>query len=359
MHKFIVFVFLIFSVLACDTKKNSEKDTSLLPPSSGGSGEIILVIDSTLYSDTVGKALKNVLSTEILGLPREEPHFTVRQVEPEKLNNVLKNVSNLIFVMTLEDRSPGTKRVRQYFTESSLKKIEEQPDLFMFSATDVYAKNQQVLYLFSKTSERLASKILENKEQIRNIFNVKERERLEKGLYKAKVSKGLSQTLVDEHKFFMKIPFGYKLVENKKRFIWFRQINAESDKNIFITYRPYVSEGQFTKEKIIQLRDSIARQKLFEDPEVPDTYIITETGVPFKPIVTKEVNFNNLYAVEMRGLWRTRNATMGGPFLSYTIVDEKLGRIYYLEGFLYSPGKSQREFMRELEVILHTFEPRS
>ena len=57
----------------------------------------------------------------------------------------------------------------------------------------------------------------------------------------------------------------------------------------------------------------------------------------------------------MRGLWKTNNLTMGGPFLSYTFVDEGTGMLYYIEGFTYSPSKKQREIMRELEVILHTF----
>jgi hypothetical protein len=58
----------------------------------------------------------------------------------------------------------------------------------------------------------------------------------------------------------------------------------------------------------------------------------------------------------MWGLWRTNNKTMGGPFLSYTMVDESSERIYYVEGFVYSPGEDQRETMRELEMILSTFE---
>jgi len=29
--------------------------------------------------------------------------------------------------------------------------------------------------------------------------------------------------------------------------------------------------------------------------------------------------------------------------------------IYYIEGFVYSPGREQRELMREVETILKTF----
>jgi hypothetical protein len=61
----------------------------------------------------------------------------------------------------------------------------------------------------------------------------------------------------------------------------------------------------------------------------------------------------------MRGLWRTNNLTMGGPFVSYAFVDEPLGMLYYVEGFTFSPSKDQREIIRELETIIHTFKTSS
>jgi hypothetical protein len=41
--------------------------------------------------------------------------------------------------------------------------------------------------------------------------------------------------------------------------------------------------------------------------------------------------------------------------IRYERVDEKRGMLYYIEGFVYSPDRQQREQMRELEAILHTF----
>jgi hypothetical protein len=46
---------------------------------------------------------------------------------------------------------------------------------------------------------------------------------------------------------------------------------------------------------------------------------------------------------------------MGGPYIGYALVDEKAGRLYYIEGFAYAPGKDKREIMRELDAILWTF----
>ena len=153
----------------------------------------------------------------------------------------------------------------------------------------------------------------------------------------------------------IQIPFGYKLVINEKDFVWVRQINPRDDKDIFIARKKYTSPDQFKKDSLIKFRDEVCKKYLFEDPEVSNSYLITETTVPFLPVESRQINFKNHFSMETRGLWRANNYSMGGPFVSYALVDEATGYFYYLEGFTFSPSRSQREIMRELETILFTF----
>lgn len=350
----LVLALLSVFFIGCDSN-GSRKSKGLLPPASGRPGEVIVAMDSALWKGPVGEEVRKTFRAEVQGLPREEYMFKINYVDPRNLNDVLKSVKNLLFVMTLDNKGPGSKVVRNYFTKSSIDKIKNDPGLFVHTAEDEFAKGQSVMYLFGQTEEQLVEHIAEKRRQLQNYFDKAEDERLHAGLYNAKESEGFSEMLMKDHECFMRIPFAYKLVVSEPGFVWFRQINDESDKNIFITYRPYTSEKVFDKEQIIQLRDSIARHQLFEDPADPATHIVTETKVPFIPVTTERVNFNDKYAMKVKGLWKTNNLSMGGPFVGYILVDEQLNRLYYIEGFLYSPGKNQREFMRELEVILSTF----
>ena len=59
---------------------------------------------------------------------------------------------------------------------------------------------------------------------------------------------------------------------------------------------------------------------------------------------------------ELRGLWRTENAFMGGPFLSYTVLDEKRNRVVTAEGFVFAPSLDKRNYVRELEAIIQSVE---
>ncbi|MEL7003442.1 MAG: DUF4837 family protein, partial [Bacteroidota bacterium] len=268
-------------------------------------------------------------------------------------------VKNILFVVTLDQFTPGANVVKKYFTPNTLTRIKEDENLYIHTASDEFARDQQIMYLFGKDEKSLIKNIAENEDRIQGFFNNVENERLKKGLYKAKENTGLNELLIKDHQASMKIPFGYKLVVNEPGFVWFRQINDESDKNVFVTYKNYTTEKAFLNESIIQMRDSVAKNQLFEDPDDPETHILTETNVPYIPVTSKEINFNNKFGIETKGIWKTKNLSMGGPFLGYTTVDEELGRLYYIEGFVFSPGKDQREFMREMEVILSTFKVKS
>ncbi len=151
------------------------------------------------------------------------------------------------------------------------------------------------------------------------------------------------------------IPFGYQLVQQESDFFWVRQFNPGDDKDVFIARKKYTSQAQFQRDSLIAFRDAVCKKYLFEDPERPETHLLTETSVPYKPVITREISFNKKFAIEMKGLWRTNNLTMGGPFISFVLVDEPMGMLYYIEGFTFAPGKDQREIMRELETILYTF----
>ena len=44
---------------------------------------------------------------------------------------------------------------------------------------------------------------------------------------------------------------------------------------------------------------------------------------------------------------------MGGPFVSYTTVDTATDRVFTLDCYVYSPKLPKRNYMREVEHLLH------
>ncbi len=345
--------FFSLSLLALIIFSCNDKSGSSLPPASGGSGDMYLVMDSAQWRGPLGDVLDSIFNQQMVGLPRKESIFRARWIDPRKLNFVLKQGRNVVFVMTLDQNTLGARQIRSFFTPESIEKIKSDPTIFNRATKNVYAKGQEVMYLFGKTEEELIKNLRNSGSRLVDHFDKAERSRLMTSLFKSGRIKGVTEILQKNYKCEMKVPFGYQLVMEEKDFLWVRQINPKDDKDVFIARKKYTSREQFRGDSLINFRNEVCRKYIFEDPERLDTYLVTETEN--KEVVVQQTNFESKFAMEMRGLWRTNNLTMGGPFLSYALVDEGEGWLYYIEGFTFSPSRSQREIMRELETILHTF----
>ena len=340
-------LFLLTSIIySCDIDENSGR---LLVKGSGTPGEIILVIDSAQWKGELGKALRETLHADLPGVSRPEKLFTVRYIEPTLFNSVLNKAHNIIFVATLDSKTKGGEVVRNYMTNNY---IQEHPDKFIISQQDIFASEQDVLYLFSATSAELTERIRNNKATIQNFYNQKENERLLKSLFVAKEEKAVSKHLQKNYGYSIRVPNGYRIESDDAKFMWLRSVGV-IDKNIFITYLEYDDDKVFQNRNLIGLRDSITLINVFEDPTDLDSYMRVDTihlETEFTP-----TKFYGQYAKKIRGIWMANDLSLGGSFLSYIFVDPDTNRLYYLDGFVVSPGKNKRETLRELDVILKTF----
>ncbi|GJM29518.1 MAG: DUF4837 domain-containing protein [Cyclobacteriaceae bacterium] len=329
-------------------------DKALLPPATGESGEIVLVMDSAKWMGPLGDEIRNTFRAPFPGLIQDEPVFNLVYVDPDKLNSVLRNSKNMVFVNTLEGNSKSDIILRNYFTKESIETIKSDSSIFMSKQTDLFAKGQSVMHLFQQNNDLLINHIINNRVNIQHHFEEIEKNRYYQAIYKAPREKGIENHLLEKHQFFIKVPYGYEIALETGNSSWIRLMDNKVDKNLFITYRDYTEEKAFNKENIVALRDNAWRKFLLGDDSL--SYMVTE---PLVPVDSVSLNWRNKFTVEVRGVWKLNNNSMGGPFLGYLFVDEAMGRLYYIEGFVFAPGKKKRNILRELETILWTFETQS
>ena len=348
LSKYWNFLFVILLV-SCDI--HSDQGKKFMTSAKGSLGEIILVMDTAEWKGALGDEIRETFDFYIPGLPRNEKMYDVHYVDPDKLNNVLKGARNMVFVTTLDRETPMTG----FFKRESLEMIRSQPENFMINVKDEFAKDQNILHLFGDTREALIRNIRENREKIRTHFNQLERERLVDELIHSKGEDGIEKTLRNEYGVSMHVPKGFLIATSRKNFIWLRDIDNKVDRSIFITFRPYTSEAMFEADSLVKWRNETAGKYLFGDPEDENSYVTTEQK--YANVNSRVVSFNNSYGVELRALWKTKNISMGGPFISYTFLDKATNRQYYIEAFIYSPGVDQRNIMKMLDAVLWTFRP--
>ncbi|BDD02766.1 DUF4837 family protein [Aureibacter tunicatorum] len=356
MKNLLAFAFIFFALFSCGEKKQKEnvekekKDKSspkAIRPATGAVGEVVVVIDTTVEAGKVGEALKNALQRETPGIIRSEPEYKVHFIAPKQFNSVFKYSRNLIFVTTFDVDSEDSKELQKNFNDKAFNEMKSNPDYYKIIRYNQFAKGQVLLQLFGVNQADLAKNINKHAQQIRDILNQEELNRIQK---EKKFQPQITNLLKEKYGFSLQVPYGYKVAKQSDSLIWFREnVSPKEDKNILVAYKPYVSKEQLSIDSIAAFRDEANRYVEGLDAK---TFKVVQTGVP---VETREVNFENRYALESRGAWKLSNNSMGGSFISYAFVDETRQRLYYLETFIYGPDKKLREDLREMEAILWTF----
>lgn len=338
------------------TSTPSENDGRSLPAATGKSGDMIILMDSLQWKGELGNEVRKIFAHEVNGLPRNESMFNVIWVHPSKKIKLLTQIRNLVYVFALDHAGAGTRAITDNLSPETLNTIKTDTSFYLVNKKNEYTRGQEVMYLFGNTSAQLLHHLKRDGQRIQEFFNNAEKQRMMASIQKTTSTKNHTDLLKKEYTISLHLPAGFKLAQKEKDFIWFRSPEAEIDKNFFVARKPYEREYQLLPDSILAWRESICRQYIFEDPDNQQSFITTEREIPFNPVRAKQVNFNGAFAMELRGLWRTNTKTMGGPFICYAFVNEADHFIYYLEGFVYSPGKPQRELIREMGAIAYTFQ---
>jgi uncharacterized protein DUF4837 len=358
IKKLIILSIFLLSVAACSLKKNNGKpNPNLLPESSGEYGEIVIIVNKDKWNGDLGESLKEVFHGYIPGLTRPEPFFTTRIIEPFQFNRIFRLAKNIVYVTSFEGTKPADKWLQNTFNEEAKQMVMNDTSQFMRTQDDQFALGQKVLRLFAKDDATLKEKLEDNKDIIRNYFNIAEKERLAEDLRSSTAGRKIAGRLKDKFGYNIKVPAGYEEVPlDKDDFAWVRVLpNVGASKNIFVYFKPYESADEFTHENIIKLRNKIGKDYIFGDPDNLNSFMTTEEK--YVPIIQRDINFAGNYTVETKGAWKTNNLSVGGTFVSYTFVDQESNRLYYIEGFIIHPNESHRELIREMESILTTFRP--
>ncbi len=305
---------------------NSGKWKMLTPQSSGRPYEVLVIIDGDTWESLAGRALFDVLDTDIPGLPQPERSFHISQASPKDYNRTLRMFRNIIEVDI--DRT-------QYTTTK------------MKFARNEYANEQVILRINSPSGEAFATYVTEHAQDIIDFFNNTEINRLCVSL-RDDYSHPVHDMVREMFGCEFHVPKELKSYKRGKDFLWVSNNSATGLVSICVYSYPYEGPWIFNKRYILHKRDSVMQANI--PGEEPDMYMQTDTlYTDVKPIVV-----HHAYAMEARGLWYMRNDAMGGPFVSQSRVDTRNNRVITAEGFVYAPEKMKRGLMHRMEGALYT-----
>jgi hypothetical protein len=286
-----ILAFCLLSLLLVSCGGNGRRGL-FTPASSGRPYEALVVIDKNMWERPAGRAIYDVLDTDVPGLPQAERSFRISNVDPDHFDRVLKIFRNIL-VVDIQD-------------------IYTQPK-FRYSR-DVYASPQMIMTIQAPDETSLAEYVTKNKQVIIDFFTRAEMNR-QIALLKKKHSSLVSTRLGTQFDCDIWAPVELDKYKVGQDFFWASTNRATADMNLVVYSYPY------TDTMFVDVKDIVVKGE---------------------------------YAMEARGLWQMQGDMMGGPFVAHARVDRANGRVVVAEAFIYSPDKLKRNLMRQMEAVLYT-----
>ncbi|MDO6800979.1 DUF4837 family protein [Wenyingzhuangia sp. 1_MG-2023] len=328
--KKIIAIFSLIILFSCGGKegKKDEKNAYTKPESTGRINHIMVVVNPDDWKGKLSNAFQELIGDVIPGLPQPEYPLNISTIPHHAFNKMFKNSRNLL-VLDIADK-----------------------EVFRV-IKDKYSQPQTIIEFKAPSIDALV-KLMETKgAEIVKTFKEEDLKITLKEFRKNRYSKKINT--LSHLKVNMVIPDKYRMVmDTLNSFMWLRNhisggiASGDQNNNIIAYQSPMFDDSKPLIDQIIKNRDSIG--KAFIKGNDPETmYMITEAA---RNPVVKEVMIDGKKAYETRGTWEVFGAFMAGPFLNYSVIDEKNNRVIVLEGFNYAPSVKKRDFMFELEAIL-------
>ena len=310
-------------------KKKKNKKGFMMPTASGLPYEMLVVMDDEQWERPLGRAVYNVLDSDVPGLPQSERSFRITRINPSGMNsNMFRIMRNIIKVDIQKDR----------YTQPKLK----------FSR-DVYSHPQMVMTLQAPNEESLARFVEENAQSIIDFFTRAEMNREINNL-RDKHNPEVSRLAKEMLNVDVWVPWEINKFKKGKNFLWASTNNGEKDMSIVLYSYPYTDVNTFTLEYFLAKRDSVMKANIPGGPE--GSYMTTNHDYTY----VKDATVHGKYAQVARGLWFVQGDRMGGPFVSHSRVDEVNGRVIVAEAFIYAPEALKRDLIRRMEAALYTLQ---
>ena len=285
----------------------------LMPQSGGKPYEVVLIgdRDSIVYHE---------LDADVEGLPQSEPSFDVLMTDSATSIDLLAR--NVVRV-SIDSLRYSRTHIRY--------------------DQDVNASPQLMVYIHTPSAKALRQELPPLGGRLRQLLTQAEMKRAQTFLNE-KHNDEAERMIEKMFRVKMHIPANLTLSKRGERFLWFSNQSAEAQRCICLyEMNPYPAQD-------MSKRDSVMRCNIKGETDSMYMRTVANTATAYKQ---KRANGQEEYIV--RGLWEMYGDAMGGPFVQRIIPTESQ-RTIVCEAFVFAPGMSKRNLIRQLEAVLMTLE---
>jgi hypothetical protein len=322
---------VLWALMACllvFTGCKTKTKRPLLPNVSGKAGEVLVVIERPDWEADLGVSIREALASDTPYLAQREPLFSLSNVTPGNFSNMFKMHRNLLLInVNPQNVSSGVVYKNNVWAQPQA--------VVQVNAVD----GAQALALFREASPVIAE-YFEQNERDRIIANAKLYEERALQAPVEKVTGGI-----------LHFPSGYRCRKYTDDFVWIADEKQYTNQTVLVYKYPVDGPDVFTQEKIIAARNAIMKANV--PGPVEGSYMTTSEA---EEPVTRSLRYHGRDFMETRGFWEVEGDFMGGPFVSHSFYSPDGKDIIVLEAFVFAPRYDKRQYLRQVESLLYSFE---
>ena len=300
--------------------------------SSGKTLELMIVATDGVYNGPTKMILDSLFKTPQVALNQPEPRFDVVHIAPSTFNgNTMFQAHRNILILEVDPQ--GLNKV--------------------YLDKDQWSTPQVVIRMTACDRRSLDSMLLAKGERLLKEYYTQEYRRIDK-IFSATPNIKIIKKIKEKYGFSLSIPeeFALAKMRSESDFTWVLKQTKDFDLHLYIFSLPATGAKDFEEAVILDNIDTMLRRYVPGPTE--GSYPGVERRYYFD---TRKVVLNNgIDAVEIRGLWRTYNDFMGGPFVCYTFTLPGSEKVYTMMGCVYSPSErnkmvGRRDLLMQLDGI--------
>ncbi len=223
----------------------------------------------------------------------------------------------------------------------------DQPDTeppALVQATGIWARTQLVTLLLLPEADQ-ADAVYALLPELYALLQAKYDEWIIERMYTTGTNDSLKQVL-SGYGFTLELPQVYLYSREDSVFLFsnpYRQGDSDLLRSVLLTW--VTGTGAPSDESLRVWRETV--DEAYYEPGQD----ILEKGIRFE-----NIQVGGRFGLELRGVWQDRDQfPAAGPFIARAIVCPEQNRTYYMDAWLFAPGKDKYPYLRQLEILLDSF----
>jgi hypothetical protein len=212
---------------------------------------------------------------------------------------------------------------------------------------NVWARGQQVSVLLLPPEEQVDA-VRQMAPRLHEILDDEFRRYAMNRMFASGEDTALEDSLMTNYGFSLRLPQVYRYVVQDSVFR-FRNDSpspAELIREIVVTWQSPIPDSLPGAEELRSWREEMSRT-YYVDPQVVDTTLTSY----------RDIDANGLSGIEYQAAWVSPPDIWpgGGPSITRVLRCPAEDRLYYLDAWLYAPGRDKYEYMIQLQTLLDSF----